>query len=84
VQLELPPVGVDELAERLLVSRAGAGERSLGHDGILAWPVPFARLTGSDPNRAEKESPVPSGPRWCLDKQTQTDENEYLKEDMPR
>jgi hypothetical protein len=36
MQLELPPVGVDELAERLLVSRAGAGERSLGHDGILA------------------------------------------------
>jgi predicted dithiol-disulfide oxidoreductase (DUF899 family) len=37
VQLELPTVRVDELAERLLVSRAGAGERSLGHHGILAW-----------------------------------------------
>jgi hypothetical protein len=36
MQLELPPVGVDELSKRLLVSRAGAGERSLGHDGILA------------------------------------------------
>jgi MFS family permease len=62
VQLELPMVGVDEPAERLLVSRAGAGERSLGHAGILAWPVPFTRLTGSGPIRAEKKSPVPSGP----------------------
>ena len=41
-------------AERVLVSRAGAGERSLGHDGILAWPVPFALLTGSDPIRAKE------------------------------
>ena len=30
MQLELPPVGVAELAERPLVSRPGAGERSLG------------------------------------------------------
>jgi hypothetical protein len=46
VQLELPPLRVEELAERLLVSDAGAGERSLGHDGILAWPVPLVRRTG--------------------------------------
>jgi hypothetical protein len=37
VQLELPTVRVDELAERRLVSRAGAGKRSLGYHGILAW-----------------------------------------------
>ena len=37
MQLQLPPVRVDELAERLLVSRAGAGKHSLGHKGILAW-----------------------------------------------
>jgi hypothetical protein len=43
MRLELPPVGVDELAERPLVSRAGAGERSLGHDGILAWRFVPAR-----------------------------------------
>ena len=65
-QLELLPLRVEELAERLLVSHPGAGERSLGHDGILAWPVPLVRLTVSDPIRAEQESPVPPGPRWCL------------------
>jgi hypothetical protein len=70
VQLELLPVGLDELAERLFVSRAGAGKRSLGHGGILAWPFPFARFTGSDPTRAEKESPFRSGSRWCLSKET--------------
>jgi hypothetical protein len=43
MQLELPPVGVAELAERPLVSRAGGGERSLGRDGILAWRFVPAR-----------------------------------------
>ncbi len=42
VQLQLAPVGVGELAERLPVSRTGAGQRCLGHHGILASPLPFA------------------------------------------
>jgi hypothetical protein len=28
-----------------LVSRSCAGKRTLGHDRILVWPVPFALLT---------------------------------------
>jgi hypothetical protein len=48
VQLELTPGRADEQAERVLVYHAGAGEPTLGHDRILAWPVPFVLLTGSD------------------------------------
>ena len=71
VQLELLPVGGDEQAERVPVSCAGAGERTLGQDRILAWPVPFALLTGSD--QSAKEAPVPSEPRWCLKHRNQTE-----------
>src|SRR5215217_9573351 len=42
----------------------GAGERTLGHDRILARPVPFALLTRSI--HAKRNRPVTSGPRWCL------------------
>jgi hypothetical protein len=39
VELELAPVGVGELAERVLVPGPGANERPLGHHGILAAQV---------------------------------------------
>jgi hypothetical protein len=74
--------GADEQAERVLVPRAGAGERTLGHDRLLAWPVPFALLTGSDQS-ARRKSPVPSGPRWCLKHKPRPNETS-IKEDMPQ
>jgi hypothetical protein len=36
MELELSALRMDELAERLLVSRTGAGKRSVAHDRILA------------------------------------------------
>jgi hypothetical protein len=39
VQLQLAPVGIGEVAERLLVAGARTGEGLLGHRRILA-PVP--------------------------------------------
>jgi hypothetical protein len=59
-------------AERVLVSRAGAGERTLGHDRILAWPVPFALITGSGPVRAKQIAGSFRTP-WCLKHPTQTE-----------
>jgi hypothetical protein len=40
VELELAPVGVGELAERVLVHGPGANERPLGYDCILAAEPP--------------------------------------------
>ena len=42
VQLELTPVRVGQLAERVLVAGARAGEGLLGHARILALTLPFA------------------------------------------
>jgi hypothetical protein len=70
-------------AERVLVYRAGAGEPTLGHDCIVAWPVPFAFLTGSDQS-APKEvdgsfrTPVVSEAHKPRPNETST------KEDMPQ
>ena len=83
VQLELTPGRADEQAERVLVYRAGAGAPTLGRDRILAWPVPFALLTGSD-NPREKENagsfrtPVVSEAHKPRPNETST------KEDMPQ
>jgi hypothetical protein len=49
LQLQLATVGVGELAKRLLVPRAGAGERAVGHDGTLAQRVPFNRIVTKNP-----------------------------------
>ncbi len=43
VQLQLTPVGVDQLAERVLVASVRTGEDLLGHARILAQAVPFIR-----------------------------------------
>jgi hypothetical protein len=48
VQLELTPVGVGQLAERVLVAGACAGEGLLGHARILPLPLPFAGITSTD------------------------------------
>ena len=48
VQLQLTPVGVGELAERVLVAGARTDERLLGHARILAPALPFAAITGTD------------------------------------
>ncbi len=48
VQLELTPVGVGQLAERVLVAGARPGEGLLGHARILAPTLPFTRITSND------------------------------------
>jgi hypothetical protein len=55
MDLELAPVGVGELAKRLIVALccASAVARS---PRILAWPVPFIAVTTNDPKRGRKES----------------------------
>jgi hypothetical protein len=59
VQLQLAPVGVDELAERVLVPGAGAGEDLLAHHRILTAPLPFAR-TMVRPSHAREDRSVPA------------------------
>jgi hypothetical protein len=48
VQLELTPVGIGQLAERVLVAGAGLGNRPLGHARILASAPLFFGITRSD------------------------------------
>ena len=57
VQLELTPVGVGQLAERVLVAGARAGEGLLGHVRILAPALPFTRITSNDVG-ADRNSPL--------------------------
>src|SRR3981081_3496449 len=56
VDLELAPVGVGELAKRLLVALSCTHQQSLAHREILALPVPFVAITTNDPKRGRKES----------------------------
>jgi hypothetical protein len=53
VKLQLAPVEIGELAEGVLVSRAGAGERLLGHRAILASALPLVRIPCSDTTGAQ-------------------------------
>src|SRR5260370_446482 len=62
VQQELAPVGVGELAERLLVARLRAGQRAGVHHRILASARPFPPLTGNDPIPAGNEPAAPFRP----------------------
>jgi hypothetical protein len=48
--VQLATVGVGQRAERLVVSQASETERSLGHRGILAKPLPFAAIDVSTPS----------------------------------
>ena len=57
VQLELTPVGVGQLAERVLVAGARPGEGLLGHLRILAPTRPSARITTHDVGAA-RNSPL--------------------------
>jgi len=54
VQLQLAPVGVGELAERLFVARLCPGECVLGHDRILASPHPRRGLDVTTPAGPER------------------------------
>ena len=56
VHLELTPVGVGQLAERVLVAGAGTGEGLLGHARILAPVCPFAAITTYDVGAARNSS----------------------------
>jgi hypothetical protein len=59
VQLELAPVGVGQLAERLLVAGARTSQGSLGracHARILASTLPFDATTTNDVVAARKSS----------------------------
>src|SRR5438552_16418714 len=62
VELKLAPVGVGELAKRLLVALSCTHQQSLAHDEILASPVPLVAITSHDPKRGRKESADPSLP----------------------
>ena len=57
VQLELTPVGVGQLAERVLVAGARTDEGLLGHARILALTRPFTRITTKDVGAA-RNSPL--------------------------
>ena len=57
VQLELTPVGVGELAERVLVAGTRAIQGLLGHIRILASTLPFAAITSNDV-AATRNSPL--------------------------
>jgi hypothetical protein len=59
VDLELAPVGVGELAKRLLVALSCAHQQSLAHHEILAWPVPLVAITTNDPKHGRKGSADP-------------------------
>ena len=45
VDLELTPVRVGQLAERILIASACTREHLVGHARILAPTVPFTRIT---------------------------------------
>jgi hypothetical protein len=70
------------LARASSVSSAGGGERTLDHDRVLAWPVPFAFLTGSDES-ARKEIAGSFRPRWCL-KHTNPDRTKRVPKETCR
>jgi hypothetical protein len=72
VDLELAPVGVGELAKRLLVARSRTRQQSLAHDAILASPVPFVAITTNDPKRGRKESADPFLPELVSQQTTTT------------
>ncbi len=53
VHLELTPVRVGQLAERILVASACTREHLVGHARILAPTVPFTRITAMTSARPE-------------------------------
>ena len=76
MEMELAPVRIDELAERLLVALSCTHQQSLAHREILACPVPFVAITTNDPRRGRKKvGPTPSCSSWCL-----TNDNERRSE----
>jgi hypothetical protein len=52
MQLEFLPVGVGQLAERILLAGPRTGEDLLGHGRILARTLPFTRIRSNDASRA--------------------------------
>ena len=56
VQLELTPVRVGQLAERVLVAGARAGEGLLGHARILSPALPLTVITSRDVGAARNSS----------------------------
>ena len=81
--LELTPVGVGQLAERVLVAGARAGEGLLGHARILAPTLPFTRIRGNDV-AAARNSPLSFSSGARLIKHT-TDEERHdeTRRDVP-
>jgi hypothetical protein len=57
VQLELTPVRIGQLAERLLVPGARTGEALLGHARILASALSFVAISRNDAGGA-RNSPL--------------------------
>jgi hypothetical protein len=56
VQLKLTPVGVGQVAERVLVAGARTREGLLGHARILASSSPIAGIGGNDVQRVLNSS----------------------------
>src|SRR5205823_1604579 len=57
VELQLTPVGVGQLAERVLVAGARAGQGLLGHARILASTRPLLAITRKDVAAEPNSSP---------------------------
>ena len=79
VQLELAPVGVGQLAERVLVAGARTGEGLLGHARILAPTLPFTRITSNDVGAA-RNSPLSFRRGRRLNKRSKQQSNERRTE----
>jgi hypothetical protein len=60
VKLQLTPIRVSQLAERVSVAATRAGEGLLGHARILALAVPFIRVMSNDVGAARKFGDVVS------------------------
>src|SRR5205823_10562957 len=57
VQLQLTPIRIGQLAERVFVAATCMGEGLVGHVRILALALPFIRLTSNDVGAA-RNSPL--------------------------
>jgi hypothetical protein len=53
VQIELTPVGIGQLAERVLVAGARTDQDLVSHARILARSLPFTRITAMTSRRLE-------------------------------
>ena len=54
MELELPPVGLDQFPERVLVPRPGLAKQFLAHRRTPIWLSWLARITSNDTARPRK------------------------------